>query len=443
MIKRFRPMIQDALSFWHYVRTHERRIRSACLLPLISFVFTFGFFCSRAFDNQDIKIYWWALRAKTVQLFWGPQATLYGDSAASWVRRTEIVFQWTNKKLALFTWYGLAAGFTILVLLVLLIVFLFIRNQRNIKAKEQKFMAGSFLRSRQDVIAMIKKRSIASPLALMDLPLIKGSETKHIMITGTYGSGKTNAVKHILNQIQDQKALIVDTKGELIHKYYNQARGDIVMNPLDLRYPGWHTLGENQYDPHYEELEQSLGSRVTKFPISIKQWIQDDTKTGWLFLSMTREEQSDLKPLFAYWLSLAMKSLCEDSQKKQRPLWVVIDTLSDLPKIKDLALCLSEGKEYGVCMVLCTQHIDQLETIYGQQVAQILVELCATQVLFRCANSDLAQKLSHQINTQTQACYGNQQKIPARELTCFPDFVSCVQLPYGYPATKIKWELMP
>ena len=281
---------------------------------------------------------------------------------------------------------------------------------------------------------------------------IKGTETKHIMITGTYGSGKTNTIKHILNQIPDQKILLVDTKGELIDKYYNQARGDIIMNPFDLRYPGWNVHGEDQYDPYYEELEKKivswaafewLDSHGTTPPLSIKQWIQDDNKTDWLFLSMTREHQTTLKPLFSYWLSLVMKTLKGEESKKYRKLWIVIDTLSDLPKIKDLAFCLSRITHREICVVLCVQDFQQLETIYGQQTAKALVEFCATHVLFRCDKSDLAQKLSDKINTQTQAHYGNQGKISARELTCFPDFVSCVQLPYGYPATKIKWDIIP
>lgn len=447
MIKHFCDTLQDLHSFLAYIRKHRRRIRLACLLPSIAFIFTFCFSYYRTFSIGTLEIYWWAFRAQVKQFFFGPGASLYGDSVTYWIRKTERLILLMNKALLLFVWYGFLASLIVSLFLAVLIVFLFKRSKEA--RQEEQFMAGSYLQSRKDVIKMIEGKGAASNLRLMDLPLIKGSETKHIMITGTYGSGKTNAVKNVLNQISDQKALIVDTKGELIDKYYNPARGDIIMNPLDLRYPGWDSSGENQYDPYYGELEQSLvscadiDSSVTKSPLSIKQWIQNDSKTGWLFLSMTREEQSTLKPLFSYWLSLAMKKLKEEQSKRQRRVWVMIDALSDLPKIKDLAFCLSRGTHCDVCMVLCVQYFQQLETIYGNQTAKALVEFCATHVLFRCDKSDIVQKLSDQINTQTQARYGNQQKISARELASFTDFVSCVQLPYGYPATKIKWELTP
>lgn len=449
MIKRFRQVAEDVHAFLNYMRPYGYRIRITLLCSSITAFFTFGFFCYQTIPLSAMQLYLLTLRAKAIQLFLGPQTPMNGRTASYWIKQMEFYFFWTSQDLLLSFWYGLATGITILVILASLAIFLFIRHQKNIRTKENQFMAGSYLKSRKDVIQMIEKRGAASHLRLMDLPLIKGSETKHIMITGTYGSGKTNAVKHILNQIQDQKVLVVDTKGELIDKYYNPARGDIIMNPLDLRYPGWDSSGEDQYDPYYGELEQSLvscvdiDSSVTKSPLSIKQWIQDDSKTGWLFLSTTREHQSTLNPLFSYWLSLAMKKLKEEQSKRQRRVWVVIDALSDLPKIKDLAFCLSRGTHCDVCMVLCVPYFQQLETIYGNQTAKALVEFCATHVLFRCDKSDIVQKLSDQINTQTQARYGNQQKISARELAYFPDFVSCVQLPYGYPATKIKWELTP
>lgn len=348
---------------------------------------------------------------KGLKLFWGPQASINERMTSYLIEQTAFYFWLTNKDLMLSFWYGLSACLITLLFLVIFVVYFFRRTQNALKAQEQKFMAGSCLQPSKNVIKIIAENCTALDITLMDLPLIQGTETKHILITGAYGSGKTNAIKHILNQIPNQKVLVVDTKGELIQKYYNPDRSDIVMNPVD--------------------------------PLSIEQWIQDDSKTGWLFLSMTRENQETLKPLFAYWLSLAMKSLKDKQSKKQRTLWVVIHALSDLPKIKDLPLCLARGAHFGVCMILCAQDFQQLETIYGDQTSKALVEFCATHVLFRCAHSDPAQKPVHQINTQTQARYGNKQQISARELAYFPDFVSCVQLPYGYPATKIKWNLAP
>lgn len=67
--------------------------------------------------------------------------------------------------------------------------------------------------------------------------LPKKSENTHILVTGGTGSGKTNAFHHILGQIQKkkQKAVILDTTGIFVDRYYSEKRGDIILNPFDAK----------------------------------------------------------------------------------------------------------------------------------------------------------------------------------------------------------------
>ena len=61
----------------------------------------------------------------------------------------------------------------------------------------------------------IKKEKIASDIKIDGLPLIKDAETRHILVTGTTGCGKTNLFDIILPQIRRRKnkAIIIDIKG--------------------------------------------------------------------------------------------------------------------------------------------------------------------------------------------------------------------------------------
>ena len=63
------------------------------------------------------------------------------------------------------------------------------------------------------------------------------SENTHILVTGGTGSGKTNAFHHILGQVQKkkQKAIILDTTGIFVDRYYLEERGDIILNPFDAK----------------------------------------------------------------------------------------------------------------------------------------------------------------------------------------------------------------
>lgn len=52
---------------------------------------------------------------------------------------------------------------------------------------------------------VLKRRKRASDLKLGKLPLLKGEETSHILITGTTGSGKTNGFHILLPQIRARR----------------------------------------------------------------------------------------------------------------------------------------------------------------------------------------------------------------------------------------------
>ena len=84
------------------------------------------------------------------------------------------------------------------------------------------------------------------------MPLVKNSETMHLLVTGSTGSGKTNLIHNLMPQVErkSQPAIVVDQTGEMIAKYYNKERGDIIFNgkpvhfsgPLDAREEGIETV---------------------------------------------------------------------------------------------------------------------------------------------------------------------------------------------------------
>ena len=92
---------------------------------------------------------------------------------------------------------------------------------------------------------------------LMDLPMVRHTETGHILIVDEYGVGTPCVFQNILGQIRSQKAIIVDSNGTLLDKYYDPAC-DIVMNPFDQRFPGWDMGGECSRDPDYDAFAKQL-----------------------------------------------------------------------------------------------------------------------------------------------------------------------------------------
>jgi hypothetical protein len=87
-------------------------------------------------------------------------------------------------------------------------------------------------------------------------------EAMHFLIVGDSGTGKSATIRQLLSQIADrgEAAIVYDPAMEYLPQFYNEGRGDVVMNPLDARCPFW-TPGDEV--PHEAE---ALTLAVSLFP---------------------------------------------------------------------------------------------------------------------------------------------------------------------------------
>jgi hypothetical protein len=74
----------------------------------------------------------------------------------------------------------------------------------------------------------------------------KQLESSHILLMGDTGSGKSNAIRQILRQVQQrgESAVVYDPAGEFVQEFYRPERGDYILNPLDARCLFWNLSGE-------------------------------------------------------------------------------------------------------------------------------------------------------------------------------------------------------
>ncbi|WP_425363566.1 type IV secretion system DNA-binding domain-containing protein [Candidatus Tisiphia endosymbiont of Hybos culiciformis] len=105
----------------------------------------------------------------------------------------------------------------------------------------EKQISGSTIKSAKEITNYLHKANKASKFIVGGMRLVKDSEIRHIIAIGTTGSGKTNLFNNLIPQIRTfkQPALVVDQTGEMIERYYNPDRGDIIFNPLDARSHAW------------------------------------------------------------------------------------------------------------------------------------------------------------------------------------------------------------
>jgi len=128
-------------------------------------------------------------------------------------------------------------------------------RQRRVK----RLIQGCKVLTGKEFTRFTKKAADREGLKIDRFYLPKEAETKHIMILGTTGSGKTNCLNHLLPEIRDrkQKAIILDTTGDFVSRYYNPLT-DIMLNPFDSRSQSWSLWEDCAFPFHYDALAAAL-----------------------------------------------------------------------------------------------------------------------------------------------------------------------------------------
>lgn len=126
-------------------------------------------------------------------------------------------------------------------------------------SKTKQHLTGSQITSARMINLSLKLSLKASPIKIGPLHIIKGTETQHMLITGGTGSGKTNCLLHLLDQIRKngQKAIIIDTTGSFLERYYRSDK-DVILNPFDDRSAIWSPWAEGCNPNDYAELAEAF-----------------------------------------------------------------------------------------------------------------------------------------------------------------------------------------
>ena len=126
--------------------------------------------------------------------------------------------------------------------------------------QETKQLAGFNMLTFKQYIKRLKEMKIKKGVSLGALTMPFDAEVKHLMITGTTGSGKTNAFNHLLKSIRERgdRAVIVDTTGTFVSHFFDE-HTDTLLNPFDKRSQEWCLWSECiQTITDFDELAESL-----------------------------------------------------------------------------------------------------------------------------------------------------------------------------------------
>ncbi|WP_052046128.1 type IV secretion system DNA-binding domain-containing protein [Candidatus Paracaedibacter symbiosus] len=135
------------------------------------------------------------------------------------------------------------------------IVFVIFWVWRGKSGSEKEILSGTHVVDSNMLRRLIHRQKEASDFTLANVPLIKNKELQHLLIIGTTGSGKSNCIHELLQQIRkkNQRAVIVDVTGSFIEKYYRPGI-DKILNPLDQRSGNWTIWSDCTAPYHYDAL---------------------------------------------------------------------------------------------------------------------------------------------------------------------------------------------
>ncbi|TPG48203.1 type IV secretion system DNA-binding domain-containing protein [Sphingomonas glacialis] len=97
-------------------------------------------------------------------------------------------------------------------------------------------------------------------VTLAGLAIDRADEPKHFLLMGTTGTGKSVAIRELLRGAEGRgdRAIIADPDGGFLSRFYDAARGDVILNPFDARSGVWDMMGEVPNDFAAEQLAASL-----------------------------------------------------------------------------------------------------------------------------------------------------------------------------------------
>jgi hypothetical protein len=137
-----------------------------------------------------------------------------------------------------------------------------LRNGRRLKGPELVTAAQFNRRNKSDGIGFQQQPGSLIPLSRsgQSLRIPRRIESSHILIMGDTGTGKSALIRQLLVEVEKrgESAVIYDPALEYTPQFFDPARGDVVLNPLDQRMPYWTPGAELRHDAEALTLAASL-----------------------------------------------------------------------------------------------------------------------------------------------------------------------------------------
>ncbi len=128
------------------------------------------------------------------------------------------------------------------------------------RRREATLKRGTEIRQTPPMARFAIGASRRNAISLAGMTLTALDETKHFKLIGTTGTGKSTAIREILQSALDRgdRAIIADPDGGYLDRFFSAARGDLILNPFDKRSRSWDLFSELTEEFDVEQLARAL-----------------------------------------------------------------------------------------------------------------------------------------------------------------------------------------
>jgi type IV secretory pathway TraG/TraD family ATPase VirD4 len=132
------------------------------------------------------------------------------------------------------------------------------RLGRRLKGPQLLSVARFNRRLRADGIGFLQRKTGFGGAPTVRIP--RALESSHLLIMGDSGTGKSALIRQVLQQLErrGETAIVYDPALEYTAQFYSADRGDLILNPLDVRSPYWTPSDEWRHEAETLTLATSL-----------------------------------------------------------------------------------------------------------------------------------------------------------------------------------------
>lgn len=135
-------------------------------------------------------------------------------------------------------------------------------------------------------------------------------------------------------------------------------------------------------------------------PFSIRKWVKDDNKKGFVFLTGDAEHAAATRNVISSVFETGANALMTSGQVDDPRIWFIMDEVPTLNRLPFLPKSLAEIRQFGGAFVLGYQVYSQMQSLYGDKDAQTITGNLNNRIVFNTPDAETADVFSKSLGSE-------------------------------------------